>query len=176
MKCPRCSSVLEIRSRESASITTCPSCKGLWVGTEQIKAMLKNHETTFSPELIKKTISESNPKIPLAEQQNLIACPTCSVNMHALNYNYSSGVIVNVCSSGHGIWFDPGELERVEIFMEHWDQEKELHRSEYLGSMKAASQEEAAVINAIDKRILKDVSPLGFLGVILHTFKKKKVL
>lgn len=175
MKCPRCSSALSTETRESVSIEICSACKGLWTGTEQIKTMIKNHDTTFSPTLIQKTIFESGPKFPVEEQKNLAPCPLCAKDMHVLNYNYSSGVFVNVCSSGHGIWFDSGELERVEIFMEHWDQQKELHKAEYLGSMKAASLEEDSIIAAIDARIMKDISPWGFLGAVLHTFKTKKV-
>ena len=35
--------------------------------------------------------------------------------------------------------------------------------------------EEDSIIAAIDARIIKDISPWGFLGAVLHTFKTKKV-
>ena len=41
--------------------------------------------------------------------------------MGALNYSYSSGVVIDVCPRGDGLWFDHRELEKIQAFHEHWN-------------------------------------------------------
>ena len=43
-------------------------------------------------------------------------CPVCSTMMNRTNFARISGVIVDTCR-GHGIWFDPGEMEKIMDFM-----------------------------------------------------------
>ncbi|HRE16399.1 MAG TPA: zf-TFIIB domain-containing protein [Rhodocyclaceae bacterium] len=39
-----------------------------------------------------------------------VACPNDSTHMVALNYK---GVEIDVCPKCHGVWLDPGELEKI---------------------------------------------------------------
>ncbi len=172
MKCPRCKTPLSSRTRESVSIDCCAACNGTWVRPEQIKSMIKNHETKFSQALVQATLKQTGPQIPPAEQETILACPTCAKPMNTVNYNYSSGIIVNVCRDQHGMWLDQNELERVEIFMEHWDQEKAAHKSTYLQAMRTADQDEKSRIQAIDDDIQKTISPNGLLSVLSRIFRE----
>ena len=145
MKCPRCDAELSSKKRESVIIDFCPSCKGTWVGPTQLNAMIKDHETQFPKPQVEDALKHAQSAVPPAEQINLVACPYCESPMRAVNYNYSSGVIVNVCAAGHGVWFDNGELERVEIFMEHWDAADVKHDPKLLNLAAQASAEESLV-------------------------------
>ena len=48
-------------------------------------------------------------------------CPRCHETLPPVNYQGNSGIIVNTCENGHGIWLDAGELPKIQIFMEQWD-------------------------------------------------------
>ncbi len=126
MDCPRCKHSLAVKSYENVNVDHCTACGGFWLDAGEMQPILSARDILFSPELIAASLKDAHASIPLAEMTAGLHCPQCAAVMHALNYNYNSGVIINACSVGHGLWFDKEELERAQIFMEHWDdQEKQ---------------------------------------------------
>ena len=174
MNCPRCKSALYLKEEENVSVHACSKCGGTWLNAVQLNRIVHSREAKFSSEQIGKTLKEAHAGIPDAEVGSVLPCPECSASMGARNYNYSSGVMVNVCPEGHGLWLDKDELESVEIFMEHWSDEKTIHQKEWTAQSQAAAAAEQATIDAINDRIESDVSPSGLLHAVLHTLKKLK--
>jgi Zn-finger nucleic acid-binding protein len=41
--------------------------------------------------------------------------------MDPINYDHTSGVIIDHCPLGHGNWLDASELEKVQAHREYWD-------------------------------------------------------
>ena len=61
-----------------------------------------------------------------------------------VNYQYSSGIIVNSCTSNHGIWLDSGELDKIQIYMEKWRAATKKDKNKYaaaLAEVKAQHEE-----------------------------------
>jgi Zn-finger nucleic acid-binding protein len=69
--------------------------------------------------LIKETVANAFAGVPNEEKLSKVKCPHCQDDMRSINYNYSSGIMIDKCSD-HGIWFDHGELEKIQINQEEW--------------------------------------------------------
>lgn len=144
MDCPHCHARLLTKDYEQISVSTCEDCSGIWLDPSQLNQIIAKHDMQFSPEEIQSTLKLAHPGLSDAENASTLPCPVCSDDMHAVNYDYSSGVILHVCSAGHGLWFDKNALEQVQIFMEHWDTEENTHQSELIGKLQKVREDEKA--------------------------------
>ncbi|HLE01461.1 MAG TPA: zf-TFIIB domain-containing protein [Bdellovibrionota bacterium] len=145
MDCPRCErQKLDSETYESVTVDRCPRCNGLWIDQDELGTILNSREKKFSKELISEAISKAAPGISEAESQTVSSpvrlpkCPRCEHSLRLLNYNYSSGIIVDTCSEGHGIWFDRAELEKLQAHWEHWEKQKAQHGSDWAKDAAAA--------------------------------------
>jgi uncharacterized protein len=129
MDCPHCHKELVIKDYQHTSIATCNDCGGVWIDPSQLERIISQREP-FLPEQIQSSLQKAHSGFTATVTR--LSCPVCSQLMGELNYDYSSGVIVNVCPQGHGIWFDKDELEQVQIFMDHWDTEENTEKAELL--------------------------------------------
>lgn len=159
MHCPRCKNTLSSRVYETIHIDTCTHCGGIWLDAGELQPIVAARDVTFTPALIKQSLQAAHSSIPKAEMDAHLACPKCSAPMQALNYNYSSGVIVNSCAQGDGLWFDKEELESVQIFMEHWDDEEKKEKW-----MKLQEQTRAAETARLEDEERLENSKAGPIG------------
>jgi hypothetical protein len=154
------------------TIGACSRCSGVWLDSGELQPILKARDIDFPPALVEKTLKEAHAGIPKAEVDALLACPMCSQPMHALNYDYSSGVIINVCPGGQGLWFDKDELAEVQIFMEHWDEQEAKHHSEWASMAMKARTDEERVIRAQNLATRKNLGPIGqVLDAVFQKFE-----
>jgi len=173
MPCPRCKTELVSKTYENVQIDSCNRCNGTWLAASNLRPILDAHDMNFAPALIDKTLKEAHTGIPKAEVETLLSCPKCSRAMNALNYDYSSGVIVNVCPNGDGIWFDKDELAEVQIFMEHWNAEESKNKAKWDGLAKQAELDEYSELDKEDAEIQKDLGPISrTLDAVFYQFKK----
>jgi Zn-finger nucleic acid-binding protein len=63
--------------------------------------------------------------------------------MRPTNYNYSSGIIIDSCPNGHGVWLDNLELEKVQANGEHWTKQAVKHSAEWSSLAKKAYDKES---------------------------------
>ncbi len=132
MKCPRCSNqTLMNETYEGVTLDRCLSCLGTWLDDGELIEIIETEEKEFGISLTKETLQKSFSGIPESEKQDDLACPKCNKQMRALNYVYSSGVIVDRCPDNHGVWLDVEELEKVQIYKEQWSK-KTAERKEEL--------------------------------------------
>lgn len=104
---------------EGVDVGVCPQCKGIWLTfknlnqiiSTQSRAWTEPQKTEILPQTGKAGISDK-------ELHRHLNCPECGELMPAFNYQYSSGIIINKCKNGHGVWLDCGELNKIQIYKE----------------------------------------------------------
>jgi Zn-finger nucleic acid-binding protein len=113
--CPRDGTALDPRNYEAnVEVDSCSTCRGMWLDAGELESIQKSHEQDHSDALIRDEtgIAPSNtPREP-------IACPVCGVTMESREYAYCSGVVVDACVEGCGLWLDEGEVQALERFFE----------------------------------------------------------
>ncbi len=108
MECPIDGTTLETHTVHSINIEECVQCRGLW----------------FEEGELRKAKDESDPDLDWldfdlwSDQESFIAdwssrkCPQCGKNMATISYA-ATGVTVDYCAEGHGIWLDKGEFQAI---------------------------------------------------------------
>lgn len=113
-QCPRCLSALALELYEGVEIDQCPTCEGAYLDSNELSKILRARGVSvdaFRP-------SSPNAGIPNAERHIQVACPGCGTEMKPVNFNYSSGTILDRCPTCHGLWCDGQELERAQAHYE----------------------------------------------------------
>ncbi len=125
MNCPNCGTSARLApcQCENIEIDQCKKCQGHWLDPGELQTILKNEIETFTPELIEKTIQASFQGIPEEELAVKKSCPKCQKPMRGVKFSYHSGIILDRCMEGHGIWLDHKELDKLQAHHEHWNQE-----------------------------------------------------
>lgn len=159
MDCPHCKHSLAAKTYENVNLDHCAGCGGFWLDAGEMGPILSARDMQFSSELMTNTLKNAHASIPLVEMTDGLKCPKCAAMMHALNYNYNSGVIINACSVGHGLWFDKEELERAQIFMEHWDDQEK--QDKWSNLQKQSRQAETVKLSEAEKLEHNKVGPVG---------------
>lgn len=159
MNCPRCQQAFQSNTYEKINIDNCPHCGGVWLDAGELLPIITARDALFTRDLVEKTLKRAHTKIPKAEQDVVLSCPHCSGAMHPLNYNYSSGIVLNACPNGHGVWLDKDELAGVQIHMEHWDQAKD--QAKWQDLLKQTRQNEAAAQEQLQDKDNHKSGPIG---------------
>ncbi len=86
----------------------CTKCRGVWFDTGELELLLASaglggHEA-FLESVMKSSVKVSEKKR---------RCPICNIKMNKAYIGKEGKTLVDICSQGHGIWFDGGELERL---------------------------------------------------------------
>jgi Zn-finger nucleic acid-binding protein len=81
--------------------------------------------------------------------------------MVPINYDYSSGIILDRCPEGHGLWLDGGELEKVQITREQSDEEFEKSREDWLALAKSALSDKEGIA---DENRRRNMRPTKYLA------------
>ena len=110
-----------IERYEGVAIQRCTACGGVWLGQDEMREIVKHRVELFDKtvlEEVKRRVREVKAKIPPAERERKRHCPVCKRELVAINYNYSSGIIIDRCFGEHGVFLDKGELELVQAHAE----------------------------------------------------------
>ncbi len=132
MNCPNCKTASFVRTEyESVEINQCKSCHGVWLDQDALTQIIENRTVKFGQQDIIETISTTFAGMPQAEMEKATReCPICCRQLSPINYSYNSGIILDICSQGHGLWLDQGELEKIQQYREYWhDNIKENEQS-----------------------------------------------
>ena len=89
---------MAVVEREQVELDFCPSCGGIWFDSEDLEALLRAGG-------LEADVLASAAPAETAEKKR--RCPRCRKKMRKLG---SSGVIVDSCPGGDGLWLDGGEL------------------------------------------------------------------
>lgn len=105
MKCPRCAETMQIVERDDVRSRICPSCNGAWISDTSLHKLFAREEDTPHIEEALETI------LSLDFRDGNLPCPTCLGRR--LKTLEVEGVELDYCIGCKGLFFDPGELERV---------------------------------------------------------------
>ena len=89
---------MAVVERERVELDFCPACRGIWFDSEELEALLR--AGGMEAEALASTA-------PTETAEKVRRCPRCRKKMRKLD---SSGVIVDSCPAGDGLWLDGGEL------------------------------------------------------------------
>jgi Zn-finger nucleic acid-binding protein len=111
--CPRCELAMRAKKIGDFSVLACEKCNGLFAPHETFEMMQENSQRVIFP-------TETTRKGPLEPEAQVryVRCPVCRTMMNRSNFAKISGVIIDTCK-GHGVWFDPGEIEKIMDFIAH---------------------------------------------------------
>jgi len=166
MKCPRCLVQLKAKSYEQIAVDQCGSCQGVWLDLGELELINRNEDETFTAGLIVDTLRTASPGVSEQEVNSTELCPKCSKAMNPINFNYSSGVVIDICPSKHGLWFDHQELEKVQIHWEHWEKQREEKSGAWGDLASLAKHETYASLDKNRERTQRS------LGIISRTLDK----
>jgi len=111
--CPRCEVPMNERRIGDFAVIQCSKCHGFFIPSETFEMMQDNFQR-----VIFSTEGDRHDPVDLEGRVRYVRCPVCRTLMNRSNFAHISGVIIDSCR-GHGIWFDPGELEKIMDFIAH---------------------------------------------------------
>lgn len=109
--CPRCEVPMRGQTFGEFSVAQCSQCSGLFVPHETFEMMQETRDRAIFPA---RPIGRG--ELRPDTYVRYVRCPICRNMMNRTNFARISGVIIDTCR-GHGIWFDPGELEKIMEFI-----------------------------------------------------------
>lgn len=110
--CPNCEVQLD-RVGGGKGCHRCRRCAGLWVTEEFLAVAVQAEESQIQAILVGQTGAHTFSRSPQMRD-----CPGCTHPMENYAFGYQSGIWVDGCSDGHGIWLDPGELVLIRAYQE----------------------------------------------------------
>lgn len=108
---------------ENTQIDQCGSCGGIWCDHEELRDIVVSREKKFDGNDFQ-DVSPCETKAKVVPGKSLAAnlgCVVCGTLMTKRNYAYSSGILIDRCPNGHGVWLDLHELEKIQVFVERSD-------------------------------------------------------
>ena len=118
-QCPVDDFTLKPTEYEDVAVDVCLHCGGVWLDAGELEIIQKTQDSDFRgvprSELDSLTAAEG---MAQSKDEGVRDCVSCKDPMEKCEYAFSSQVMIDRCSKGHGIWLDKGELARLESFYE----------------------------------------------------------
>jgi uncharacterized protein len=106
MICPVCSKDALIVEYKGIELDYCPACSGVWFDAGELELLLEaaglENDTSFLAGILKSREADT--------AENKRRCPICRRKMNKVYIDEDKKIITDICSGGHGIWFDGGEV------------------------------------------------------------------
>ena len=100
---------------------------------KELYSIVQNREILFKSNEHSDLKAEESAARPSAELDlvDWLPCVACKAPMKRLNFSYNSGIVIDRCTQGHGVWLENQELERVQVFAERWADKAPELKSKY---------------------------------------------
>jgi Zn-finger nucleic acid-binding protein len=108
MECPVDGTELEGHTLRTVNVEGCSQCKGLWFEPDELRIA----KDEAAPDLVWLDFDLWEDPDSFAAEWSSRKCPHCGGNLAALAYA-DTGVTVDSCPQGHGVWLDGGEFEAL---------------------------------------------------------------
>lgn len=108
MQCPLDGTTLETHTVQSVHVEECPQCLGLWFEEGQLREAKDETEA----DLVWLDFDLWSDQESFTTDWSSRKCPQCSKNMATISYG-ETGVVVEYCINGHGVWLDKGEFQAI---------------------------------------------------------------
>ncbi len=112
MKCPVCSDELERVTYEGMSVQRCGQCRGVLAGRQRVEAIKRTREKP-PKQLMDEAAREAN-----ADTEAKVRCPRCRAAMAKQRLPKPASFHIDTCAACKLIWFDGGELARLQLTYE----------------------------------------------------------
>ena len=115
MNCPSCDVSLDRVKYENVSVSQCSQCMGYLVNRNRV-LLIKTTQKISSEALQAEVTSHSHP-----DSQSIIRCPKCRsrpMRKERIPIETDNGFSLDVCRDCNVVWFDGGELARLQIHYE----------------------------------------------------------
>jgi len=122
MKCPVCSSGLDRSRYEGLPVFICDDCNGYLVGTRRATDI--NRRRAKSPEDLKQEALVDGHK----DSEDGLRCPRCRRPMDKELWKESASFHIDKCRDCELVWFDAGELARLQLDYEATPRAQEASR------------------------------------------------
>lgn len=107
--CPNCNTELESFLHQGAIVHNCQKCGGIWLSRSSFETTLDEPEKEAGEIPNEGFMTDHT----FSRSTSSRSCPHCNSRMENYQFSYDSGIWIDACPNGHGIWLDPGELEIV---------------------------------------------------------------
>ena len=108
MKCPIDGTSLKTNTIHSINIEECLQCGGIWFE----KGELRNAKDETESDLSWLDFDLWSDQESFTTDWSSSKCPQCDKNMATISYG-ETGVAIDYCTSGHGVWLDKGEFKAI---------------------------------------------------------------
>ena len=155
--CPRCSISLKVHNMDGEDYNLCPKCGGMWLDRGTFHQVTKESEVYRKEDTQKKYFRGS-----LKDSIKYIPCVRCGKLMNRKNFARISGVIIDECHF-HGVWLDPGELEKIRLFIVD-------------GGLERAQDKQIEKVSENLRELARKVDRAAFIQRLLHFWNFKRWL
>lgn len=110
-RCPACGGPLCERTVLGVRLEVCPGCGGIWFDAGELSGLAGRQRGAMA--FVEGQVLAAS---PLHRQDWLGGrmCPFCAVHLSEFEFPWAPGVRLDGCPRCKGIWFDDGELGRIE--------------------------------------------------------------
>lgn len=106
-KCIKCETTMKPRMVDTVEVDYCPSCRGLWLDRDEIRALAQKSDETLSE--LRQLVQEGAPDTPAASTVTP-PCPACGGKLTLAAFG---SIQMEHCSACDGIYLDRGELDKA---------------------------------------------------------------
>jgi Zn-finger nucleic acid-binding protein len=109
MICPACKKDMIVVEYNNIELDYCNNCHGVWFDSTELELLLKSM-SLYGRNLLLNDILNAPEAV---SQEKKRKCPICRRKMKKTTIGDHPGILVDVCTQGHGLWFDGGELAQL---------------------------------------------------------------
>jgi len=116
MNCPACKTTMFAMEYDGLELDHCPGCEGTWFDAGELALLFADADDSPHPELVPDVL-RGLPPAPTRERAR--RCPQCRQAMRKVavgpqvNSDAASGVVLDVCPRGDGLFCDAGEVAHL---------------------------------------------------------------
>ena len=122
MKCPACESRLSKSRYEGLVVNLCENCEGYLVETRRARQIRQRRDTS------REDLADEVLKANGLDTADRLRCPRCMSLMQKEKLNANSSFYIDHCRRCELIWFDAGELAKMQLEYEFSEQGMEAER------------------------------------------------
>ena len=109
MICPVCKCDMIVVEYHNIELDYCTGCKGLWFDSGELELLLESQGLEETKPFLDNILD--SPEAISSEKKR--KCPICGHKMKKTTIGEEPKILIDVCSEGHGLWFDGGEVNQL---------------------------------------------------------------
>lgn len=109
MICPVCNKDALIVEYNNIELDYCPACQGVWFDGGELELLLDSARLGDYRRYMDGIINT----LEAATTEKKRKCPICRHKMKKTYIDEGKKILVDVCRSGEGLWFDGGEVQSL---------------------------------------------------------------